>query len=202
MIKNIILDLAGVVLNLNLERDTKALNDVGLPVFSECVKRPEIARPMLAYLNGLMEENDFVMEITPVCSEGVTREAILYAMDAVLDDIPHDRLQMIAQLRKQYRIILLSNIYETAWQHAVKEMQKSGYEPNDCFDDVFLSYEMQLAKPDPRIFLKVIETTGIVPEETLYFDDSRENIESGNALGLHSVLVPMNELENVITLYL
>ena len=36
MIKNIIFDLAGVILNLDIERDTKALNQVGLPDFMGC----------------------------------------------------------------------------------------------------------------------------------------------------------------------
>lgn len=202
MIKNIILDLAGVVLNLDLERDIKALNGIGLPHFFDCMKLPEIAVPMAAYLNGLMDEETFCLELAPVCRKGVTKEEILDAMDAVLDDIPAQRLQMIVELRKQYRVMLLSNIYDKAWQYAVDEMRKSGYAPEDCFDDIFLSYEMQLAKPDARIFQKVIEMTGIKPEETIYFDDSRENVAAGSEAGLHSVLVPMNKLEETITLHL
>lgn len=195
MIKNIIFDLAGVVLNLDLERDTEALRSVGLPDFDECLRRPEIFQPMLNYLNGLSDAEDFLDEMHKVCSPDATGQQILDAMDAVLADVPKQRLERIVELRKRYRVFLLSNIYETAWQYAVNEIERHGYRVDDCFDKVFLSYEMRLAKPDPQIFHSVVEATGIVPEETLYFDDSRGNVDAGNRLGFVSHLVEMNHLE-------
>lgn len=195
MIKNIILDLAGVVLNLDLERDTEALRSIGLPDFDECLRRPEIFQPMLKYLNGLSDAGNFLDEMHKMCHPEATGQQILDAMDAVLADVPKQRLERIVALRKHYRVFLLSNIYETAWQYAVGEIEKQGYTLADCFDEVFLSYEMRMAKPDPQIFLSVVEATGILPEETLYFDDSRENVEVGNRLGFVSHLVEMNQLE-------
>lgn len=196
--KNIIFDLAGVVLNLNLERDTEALHSVGLPDFEGCLADRSIASPLLDYLNGQISADLFVERIAPHCRPDATREEILYSMDAVLDDIPQERLATIAALSKKYRVFLLSNIYEAAWQHTLNEFSQKGYCLEDCFEKVFLSHEMQLAKPDPRIYNKVIEETGITPEETLYFDDSRANIEAAQALGFRSVLVKINKLESVI----
>lgn len=195
MIKNIIFDLAGVVLNLNLERDTEALMSVGLPDFEQCMMRPEIVKPALAYLNGMCTEEEFLKGIRGACSPDATDEQILAAMDAVLDDIPASRLAMIAELKKHYRVFLLSNIYEKAWLHAVREIERQGYKVEDCFERTFLSYEMALAKPDPRIYQAVVDATGIVPEETTYYDDSRENIEAARKMGFDAVLVEMNMLE-------
>ena len=56
---------------------------------------------------------------------------------------------------------------------------------------------MQLAKPDPRIFQALIDATGISPEETLFFDDSRSNIATAKAMGFQAHLAPMNNLEDV-----
>lgn len=198
MIKNIIFDLAGVVMNLNLQRDTEALIGVGLPDFEGCLAREEIFRPILDYVNGLISADEFLGKIRSQCSADATDQQILYAMDAVLDDIPKQRLERIIAMRKHYRVFLLSNIYDVAWRHAVGEIEKAGYSVEDCFERVFLSYEMSLAKPDPRIFQAVIDATGIVPEETLYYDDSRSNIEAGNKMGFHSVLVPMNQLDDIL----
>ena len=64
---------------------------------------------------------------------------------------------------------------------------------------MFLSQKLGMAKPDPRIFLHVVEETGIEPSETFFFDDTKANIESANALGFRSVLVPMNRVEEVLT---
>lgn len=196
--KNIIFDLAGVILNLNLERDTKALLSVGLPDFAGCVKHPGIVAALLPYLNGLCTKEAFIEAARPFCREDVTDKEILWAMDAVLDDVPLERIEMLLELRKKYRVFLLSNIYVDAWQHTVKQFEKHGYKPEDCFEHLFLSYEMNLAKPDPRIYQQVFAEAGINPDETVYFDDSRENIEAGKALGMHSYLVKMNQLEEAI----
>ena len=208
---NYIFDLAGVIINLDLERDTKALNYIGLPDFEGCIRQPEIAVPTLSYLNGLMSEQDYCDTIRPLCREGITDEDILWAMDDVLDTIPKSRIQMLLELRKHHRVYLLSNIYDRGWKIAQKAFRKHGVEPEDCFDafrkhgvepedcfdQLFLSHELQLAKPDPRIFQAVINATGITPEDTLFFDDSRSNIETAKSLGFQAHLAPMNNLEEV-----
>lgn len=196
--KTIIFDLAGVVMNLNIERDTEALKSVGFPDFAGCVANDDIRVPMLTYLNGLCTKAEFCRDIRPFCRPDATDDEILWSMDAVLDDIPLSRLQTIAELKKTHNVYLLSNIYDTAWQHAVKEMNRNGYGPEDCFDKLFLSYEMQMAKPDVRIFAALLEETGAIPADTIYFDDTAENIDTAKRLGIKAVLVPMNRLEDVL----
>ena len=194
---NYIFDLAGVIINLDIERDTKALNYIGLPDFEGCLKQPEIAVPTLAYLNGLMPEQEYCETIRPVCRQDVTNEEILWAMDDVLDIIPESRIDMLMELRKEHKVYLLSNIYDRGWQIATEAFRKHGVEPEDCFDKLFLSHAMQLAKPDPRIFQAVIDATGISAEETLFFDDSRSNIATAKAMGFQAHLAPINKLEDV-----
>ena len=198
MIKNIIFDLAGVVMNLDLERDTAALVAAGLPDYATCLRNPVLKAVLDGYLNGLTTEDEFLTGIRPFCRQNATREEIMWAMNAVLGPVPLERIQRICALKKRYRVYLLSNIYEDAWMHAVREIESKGYALSDLFHQLFLSYEMKLAKPDPRIFRELFRATGIVPEETIYFDDTRENIEIGKALGLHAVLVPMNQLESCL----
>ena len=195
--ENYIFDLAGVIINLDLERDTKALNYIGLPDFEGCIQQPGIAVPTLSYLNGLMSEQDYCDTIRPLCREGISDEDILWAMDDVLDIIPESRIQMLLELRKRHKVYLLSNIYDRGWQIASNAFRKHGVEPEDCFDQLFLSHEMQLAKPDPRIFQAVIDATGISPEETIFFDDSRSNIATAKSMGFQAHLAPMNKLEDV-----
>lgn len=200
MIKNLLFDLAGVVMNLNLERDTIALHNAGFPDFEECCRNPIIREPMLKYLNGLCSEAEFLERIHPLCNTDATDDDIRWAMNAVLDDIPLGRIQRIIQLRKKYKVYLITNIYHDAWNHTLNEIHSKGYELNDIFDQAFLSYELMLAKPDPRIFKVVIDSTGILPQETLYFDDSRENIETGKQLGFQTQLVSDNDIDSQLAL--
>lgn len=196
---NYLFDLAGVIINLDLERDTKALNFIGLPDFEGCLKQPEIAVPTLAYLNGLMPEQQYCDTIRPLCRVGVTDEEILWAMDDVLDTIPESRIKMLLELRKHHKVYLLSNIYDRGWSIATNAFRKHNVEPEDCFDQLFLSHEMGVAKPDSRFFQAVIDATGINPTESNFFDDSRSNIAAAAALGFNAHLVPMNKLEVVLS---
>ena len=195
MIRNIIFDLAGVLLNLNLERDTEALLSVGLPDFEGCIASREIHGPISRYLYGLSDKAEFLKAIRPFCFPEATDEEILASMDAVLDDIPSSRLAALVELRKHYKVYLLSNLYDTAWDLTQQLIRNEGYTIEQCFDEAFISYKMHVAKPNPLIYQKVFEATGIQPEETMYFDDSRDNIEAARKLGIVSCLVPMNEIE-------
>lgn len=197
--KNIILDLAGVVLNLDLERDSRALNAVGLPPFPRFPDYPEMSVPAMKYLNGLMPVDEFLVRVKPFCKPGMTDEQLLWAMDAVLDIIPKERFDFLIGLHNIYNVYLLSNIYESAWQYVLGLFRDSGHTLDECFHKVFLSYELGLAKPDQSIFQAVIDHTGIIPEETLFLDDGKANVDSAAQMGFHAVLVPNNKLEETLS---
>lgn len=197
MIRNILFDLGGILLNLDIDKDTEALLSVGLPDFEGCLNRPEIEEPIMAYLNGLVETDAFIETIRPFCRPDVTREEILWSMDAVLGDLPLSRIEMVKELKRHYQVFLLSNINESAWNYTLRAFEHLGIKPEDCFDRIFLSYEMKMAKPDPEIFRTVFHETGVVPEETLYLDDNADNINTGLSLGLQAHLVPMNHIEQM-----
>lgn len=196
MIKNILLDFAGVIMNLNMKRDTESLLAAGLPDWKGCMENIPLRNVLLSYLNGLMTWEDFLPAIKPFCKADVTDKEIFDAMHDVLDDVPASRVEWILSLRKNYKVYLLSNISEDSWAICKERFEASGHTLEECFDNVFLSYEMQLAKPDERIYKAVEEVTGLVPIETLYYDDSAENIEAGHRLGYRCVQVIMNNLEH------
>ena len=49
---------------------------------------------------------------------------------------------------------------------------------------------MGMRKPDPRIFRKVVQVTGINPSESVFIDDSRQNVEAAKSIGLAGVHKP------------
>ena len=56
-----------------------------------------------------------------------------------------------------------------------------------------LSYEMGLVKPGAEIFRRMIESSGIVPSQTLFIDDSQANVDTGKACGFDTYLAARNE---------
>jgi len=57
------------------------------------------------------------------------------------------------------------------------------------FDQVFVSNELGLRKPDAESFLAVCEQLRVAPENTLFFDDTQENLDGARALGIKAVKV-------------
>ena len=64
------------------------------------------------------------------------------------------------------------------------------------FDDVFLSQEMQLAKPNDDIYLNVIKVLGVHTEECLFIDDSTANVEAASHLGFHTIHADVSTTKN------
>jgi putative hydrolase of the HAD superfamily len=57
----------------------------------------------------------------------------------------------------------------------------------DDFDVLVWSYQLHIAKPDPAIYRHTLEQLGTRPEETLFIDDKRVNIEAAQALNIKAV---------------
>lgn len=56
------------------------------------------------------------------------------------------------------------------------------------FDVLVWSYEIRIAKPDPRIYRYALEKLGTLPSETLFIDDRPANVDAALALGMKGVI--------------
>lgn len=57
------------------------------------------------------------------------------------------------------------------------------------FEDIFVSSEIGLRKPDAEAYLWVTRRIGVEPHQILFFDDIPENCKGALAMGMPSVLV-------------
>ena len=58
----------------------------------------------------------------------------------------------------------------------------------DRFDDVFISAELGMTKPDPRIFAEVTGRLGVAPAEVAFVDDRQPNVAAAERFGWHAHL--------------
>jgi epoxide hydrolase-like predicted phosphatase len=90
--------------------------------------------------------------------------------------------QFIRELRRENRTALLSN----AWP-GMRQMIENEWGIADCFDDLFISAELGLAKPDPRIYRLALDRLDVPPERAVFVDDFSENVRAAAALGLRAI---------------
>ena len=63
------------------------------------------------------------------------------------------------------------------------------------FEDVIVSGELKLVKPDAAIYQVLLDRQPIVPERAIFIDDVRENVDGARGLGIHGIhLTPKTNL--------
>lgn len=107
------------------------------------------------------------------------------AADAAAWSVPnHALVEWLGRLREAgLRTAILSNMPREQWLRLgpLYEDRLRG-----C-DEITLSFEVGVAKPDERIYRHCLERLGVAPEDALFVDDRAENVEGAWALGLAAI---------------
>jgi len=98
------------------------------------------------------------------------------------DDVNWPLLAFIKGLHPDYKVGLLSN----AWDDLRRTMHQR-WNMDVLFDDLVISAEVSLAKPDPRIYRLAVERLHVQPEEAVFVDDMLVNIEAACQQGLSAI---------------
>ena len=181
MIKTIIFDFGDVFINLDKAGAKKnALTLFGNDSFSEDM----IAFNAL-YEQGLISTKEFLnfyLDNFPNLNE----EHIFNAWNYILKNFPKHRLEFLQNLKKEnkYKLILLSNTNELHinW---IKENISFFEEFKICFDEFYLSHEINLRKPNNDIYEFVLNENNLIANECLFIDDTKENTNTAEKLGIH-----------------
>jgi HAD superfamily hydrolase (TIGR01509 family) len=93
-----------------------------------------------------------------------------------------DTVALLPKLKKNYRLVLLSNTnhihQKYGWQH---------YQFLTNFDKLILSHEAAAIKPEEKIYRAVEKFTGVPSKEHLFIDDIMEYVQGAKSLGWDAV---------------
>ena len=199
-IKNIIFDLGDVILNIDVPVASKSFAELSGREQAEILELFSQNALFRQFETGELDEAGFRNYVRKILDfSDLSDEAIDTAWNSLLLDLPPERVELLQKLAKNYRLFLLSNTSSIHITQVNKILEAStGVEKlEDLFETVFLSYEMGLMKPDPKIYQKVLEQAGLEAEETLFLDDNLANIEAASKLGIDTIHVqkPVTILE-------
>jgi len=182
MIKNLLFDYGDIFINLDKPATARELIKLGIEDFT-----PEMVEKNQAYEKGLMTTEDFV-DFYHKKFPNTTKEALIDAWNAILLDFPKHRLEFITQLAKDktYRLLLLSNTNDLHISWIQHDWGMELYnEFRVCFEQFYLSHEINLRKPDANIYEFVLRENDLKASETLFIDDTKENTDAAAKLGIH-----------------
>lgn len=181
MIKNIIFDFGDIFVNLDKEATYREMAKLGVSKIT-----PEMIKVYQDYEKGLMETADFIDYFSS--SFPISEVDLVFAWNAVLLDFPENRLFFLKKLAAsgKYRLFLLSNTNDLHIESVKNSVGIPFFtEFKNCFEQFYLSHEINLRKPDTEIYEFVLKSNQLSPDETLFVDDLKENTDSAKLLGIH-----------------
>ncbi|MDG1175893.1 MAG: HAD family phosphatase [Flavobacteriales bacterium] len=193
-IKNIIFDLGGVILNIDYQITVEAFKKLGIDDFEEIFSQYKQSTLSDDFETGRITELEFYEGIKTISGKDFTFEEYKNAWNALLLDLPKERINILKKLSEKYRLFLFSNTNETHYKEFVTKVESDF---NTIFEKTYYSHQFGKRKPDSDSFLSILKENNLIIEETLFVDDSIQHIESANLLGIRTLLIqekPITEL--------
>ncbi len=207
MIKNIIFDFGGVLLDLDYSRTADALSRVlDIQMTWESIPK-RINRHLIDYEKGQISTEGFIWNLQRL-AHGKTPHpnAIIKAWNAMLLGWNPVRFSFLEQLKKKYRVMLLSNTNALHLDWVRRDLKNNhGIENFDdrFFAQTFYSHELGMRKPDMEIYDTVTKKAGVLPSETLFVDDNSQNVSQAQKAGWHAICHnPENEIIEIFNQYM
>jgi len=186
--KNILFDLGGVILDINVQATLKQFYELGFP--AELMQFPNSMTTDLyfRYETGKLDTEQFRNEIRKAAGIEMTDHAFDEAWNAMLVCFPEERIALLKRLSKRYNLYMLSN---TSSLH-VKVFEKmyleiAGEPMQEVFKKIYYSHEIGWHKPDLEAWEYVLNDAHIKAEETLFLDDNIHNIKASQELGFQAI---------------
>lgn len=187
-IRNIIFDLGGVILNLDYNRTTEAFKQLGITEFEHLYSQAKQKHLFDEYEKGLISSDAFRSEMITLLESRPAPHEIDRAWNAMLLDLPPERLDLLQKLKDKYRLFLLSNtneIHISAYSEYLR--QTFGFaDLSHIFEKEYYSYRVGKRKPDREIFEMVLAENNLQPKETLFIDDSVQHVEGARLTGIRA----------------
>ena len=184
--KNVIFDFIGIIADVNyvkLALDLPITQKVSaFRIFLSMKKNPALKSAFNCYQKGLIDSYQLYMEAKKVCPNSA------YVVPELLKRLPNyikvneSVISMATKLRKNgIRTFIMSNaIPET-------EAVMKKYDLSAAFEQVFLSNQLGMKKPEEEMFAHALENYNLNPEETILIDDTKKNLISAQRVGIRPI---------------
>jgi len=182
MIKNIIFDFGDIFINLDKEIIFREIEKFG----GSTTLSPEIMNLNYKFEVGEINPDAFVEKLKQVYPNA-NSEDIIRIWNGMLLDFPDERLHFIENLASEnnYRLFLLSNTNALHIPHVAEKMGLEKFNRfKNSFEKFYLSHEINLRKPNADIYNFVLQENGLKAEETFFIDDTKENTDAAEKLGI------------------
>lgn len=187
-VQNIIFDLGGVLLNLDVQRTRNEFIRLGVTQIDNLFRIGHAASFFKQYEVGTITDDEFVEKARQLALPGTTHAQIIDAWNSMLLDFPIERVSFLNHLKNKYRLFLFSNTNALHLQFFQKSYRTVyGNALDDHFEKAYYSHVINQRKPDVAAFQYVIEDSKLHAANTLFIDDALVNVEGARLAGLQAI---------------
>jgi len=197
--KTIIFDLGAVILNINYQNTIDEFTKLGVNNAATLYSKKVQTNLFNQIETGMISSDEFLKALQKE-TKNANINQVEKAWNAMLLDLPEERIQLIEKLKNNYSIYLLSNTNAIHIDAIKKQLGKRKWLAFcKLFDKMYLSHELGLRKPDVKIFEYILNEQKLKAEEVFFIDDSPQHIASAKKIGIHCH--HLLDDENIITLF-
>ena len=186
MIKNIILDVGGILFDDSKDNIEKILGKdcdyIYKTAYGKEFKKCLLGKLSIQeYINSLKNEKDF-NDIKYILEKDNLKKSY---------PLIENNFEFIKKLKKDgYKLFLLTNITEDSFNYI-----NGIININEIFAGGIYSFQEHLIKPNREIYSLLIDRFRLNIKETLFFDDKEKNVTTANELGIKSFI--FNSIEDI-----
>jgi glucose-1-phosphatase len=193
-IEGYIFDLGNVIVDIHVDRFLPALGLDGRWSVEKALGRYEESGVSRDFELGLLSFDEFYRKSCDLFGVDPERHKFLTAWNAIIGDEKAGIYEIIKSCADKAPVYLLSNTNDPHYRYSLERAPSL-----HLMKEHFLSYKLNVLKPDPRIYIKTIEHIGIPAGHLFFTDDREDNIASAQQVGLHAVqFTNTGQLKNVL----
>lgn len=187
-IKNIVFDLGGVLLDIDVAKTNAAFEALGIRNFNQYYTL-SLVNPLFETLEtGGIEPVEFYSSLRQITNTKATDTELMYAWNALLLDWRKKSVHHLQTLAGNYKLYLFSNtnvIHHEAFMQYFSV--QTGLDSFDAlFTGVWYSFEKNIRKPYTKSYQKLMQTESLQPHETIFIDDTLINIAGAREAGMQT----------------
>ncbi len=190
-VNNLLIDLGAVLYEIDVPKTEKAYRSLLPDHFKEIDSKSLMKHPLFLQLDqGRIEIDDFATSLIETFEMKADPRQIKQVWRELLVGLYPGRTELVQKLGERYRLALLSNTSRYHFEH----YEEACGPMFAAMDSLFFSFEMGMTKPNPEIYLHVLQQMNWKAGETLFLDDSPSNIDAAKELGLQVVWIEEAEM--------
>ena len=199
-IKNIILDLGNVLLDIDYNKTVEAFEALGFKNFKSNFSPYKMDALFEDIETGKISEATFYESIKAMSKNPISTLQIKMAWNALLLNFRTESLSYLEQIAAKYNLYLLSNTNSIHLTKLIEIFKKDTGKPSldAYFIKAYYSNVIGLRKPDKEVYAFVLQDASLVAAETLFIDDLENNIDGAKELGINThQLMPHQRIEQL-----